>query len=101
MFVCPKEYLLPEHIFFTLITMEIEGFPAPVLRLVHSIGCAIFGDNCVSPSLYHMTGIPRNKVLTIPCEELKSTYPGLIIIIIMVIFKCYFSGEHIALSIKK
>ena len=24
-----------------------------------------------------------------------------IIIIIMVIFKCYFSGEHIALSIKK
>ena len=25
----------------------------------------------------------------------------LIIIIIMVIFKCYFSGEHIALSIKK
>ena len=25
----------------------------------------------------------------------------IIIIIIMVIFKCYFSGEHIALSIKK
>ena len=27
--------------------------------------------------------------------------PGLIIIIIMFIFKCYFSGEHIALSINK
>ena len=32
----------------------------------------------------------------------KSRYPAHtpIIIIIMVIFKCYFSGEHIALSIK-
>ena len=62
---------------FPLITMEFEGFPAPVPRLVYSIGSAIFGDNCVSPSLNHMTGIARNKVLTIPCEELKGMYPGI------------------------
>ena len=32
---------------------------------------------------------------------LKSGTKVIIIIIIMVIFKCYFSGEHIALSINK
>ena len=29
-----------------------------------------------------------------------SDWNGMIIIIIMVIFKCYFSGEHITLSLK-
>ena len=32
------------------------------------------------------------------CDEVVKKYPNIIIIIIMVIFKCYFSGELIALS---
>ena len=35
------------------------------------------------------------------CEGLQRRVILAIIIIIMVISKCYFSGEHIALSIKK
>ena len=34
-------------------------------------------------------------------KNVEAEVKHLIIIIIMVIFKCYFSGEHIALSINK
>ena len=64
-----------------------------------------------------MKGIPINNNSMLGCifvamipVKVRSTYkiaclctlaPAHIIIIIMVIFKCYFSGEHIALSINK
>ena len=46
-----------------------------------------------------------SKTKTVSKRWQKMTYDielsNIIIIIIKVIFKCYFSGEHIALSIKK
>ena len=50
--------------------------------------------------MYCQGVLPRCIVIIVLLKCIVS-YVLIITIIIMVIFKCYFSGEHIALSIKK
>ena len=48
--------------------------------------------------IHHSFADDSQLQMSAPPDEISEL---LIILIIMVIFKCYFSGEHIALSIKK
>ena len=88
----------------SLFSQIVEGYSTTSLTL-NLCGCMpdaktdTFYDTIIS--CFRDTNIPMGillgfvQILVVWCLE-----PILIIIIIMVIFKCYFSGEHITLSLK-